>query len=125
LKIPNYKYWSSTRERLKDLDLKRVAKLQKTKSYRVGKGDTLFSIARKFKMPIDDLARINGIKSTEVLKAGQRLKIPAVNYSKLALNNKQNNTKTSSSSKKEESLKSKSKESKTDKKQDKDNKKEL
>ncbi|WP_457607336.1 LysM peptidoglycan-binding domain-containing protein [Nitratifractor sp.] len=50
------------------------------KIYTVESGDTLFSIARKYKIPLNDLMSINGIKPTDVIKPGQVLKIPSKTY---------------------------------------------
>ena len=43
----------------------------------VGKGDTLASIARAHSSTIDELAKLNGLKSPYRLTAGQSLKLPA------------------------------------------------
>jgi lipoprotein NlpD len=43
--------------------------------YKVRKGDTLYSIARRASMSVAELAEINGIKSPYLLKPGQRLKL--------------------------------------------------
>ena len=42
----------------------------------VESGDTLFSIARKYHTSLKDIIRINGISPTDVIKPGQKLKIP-------------------------------------------------
>jgi len=54
----------------------------KERKYTVQSGDTLFSIARKFKTPLSDLVALNKMKSTDIIKPGQVLKIPAKNYKK-------------------------------------------
>jgi len=70
---------------------KRVASPTKKKSsapqkstaaleYTVASGDTLFSIARKFHTPLKDLMSLNGIQPTDVIRPGQKLKIPAQSY---------------------------------------------
>ena len=46
----------------------------KAVSYSVKKGDTLSSIARKHGTTVEKLCRLNGIKSTSVLRAGQTIK---------------------------------------------------
>ena len=84
LKIPNYKYWSSKKERLKDLKLDLYEKLKKPKIYVVQSGDTLFSIARKYKTPIKELADANNLSATSLIRVGQKLKIPAKSYSEIA-----------------------------------------
>jgi len=47
-----------------------------TKSYTIVSGDTLSSIASKFRIGIDQLLLENGLKSTSVIFAGRSLKIP-------------------------------------------------
>ncbi len=49
----------------------------KSKTYRVRKGDTLYSIARKFHIPTDVIRAHNKISSSSALIPGQRLKIPS------------------------------------------------
>ena len=44
-------------------------------SYKVQSGETLYRIAKNYKMHYDDLAKFNGLKSTNV-QAGQIIKIP-------------------------------------------------
>ena len=46
------------------------------KSYIVAKGDTPLSIAKKFKVPFDDLLAVNKIDDPHKLKIGQKLVIP-------------------------------------------------
>lgn len=85
LKLPNYKYWSSQSERLKDLKISSYEKeIKRPAFYVVKSGDTLFSIARKFKTPIKELAKVNKLKSTDLIKEGQKLKIPSQSYSQIA-----------------------------------------
>ncbi len=47
------------------------------KQYIVKKGDTLYSIARKFKVPVKDLMNLNGMDNTAKLYIGQKIQIPA------------------------------------------------
>jgi LysM repeat protein len=47
------------------------------KTYVVAKGDTPVSIARKFKVPFDDLMAANHIEDPTKLKIGQKLSIPS------------------------------------------------
>ncbi len=44
--------------------------------YRVKRGDTLFAISERFKVDMDDIMRINGIKNPRELKPGMVVKIP-------------------------------------------------
>ena len=46
----------------------------KAKSYKVKKGDTLYSIAKKSGMSVKELCKKNGIKQTAKIKPGQTLK---------------------------------------------------
>ena len=46
----------------------------KAVSYSVKKGDTLFSIARQHGTTVEKLCRLNGIKSTSILRTGQIIK---------------------------------------------------
>ncbi len=39
-------------------------------------GETLYSIARLYQVPVDAIAKVNGIKNPDVLKVGQQLIIP-------------------------------------------------
>jgi LysM repeat protein len=48
-----------------------------TKTYIVAKGDTPVTIAKKFKVPFDDLVAANHIDDPRKLKIGQKLIIPA------------------------------------------------
>jgi len=45
-------------------------------TYIVQEGDTLTSIAKKFNVPLFELARINGLENTYFLPVGSRLQIP-------------------------------------------------
>ena len=47
---------------------------QKNKSYKVKKGDTLYSIAKRSGMTVDQLCKMNGIKKNSSIKPGQVLK---------------------------------------------------
>jgi len=44
--------------------------------HRVGKGDTIFSIAQRYKLNVDQLRALNGL-SGNAIKAGQTLKVSA------------------------------------------------
>ncbi len=54
----------------------KVAKPDASKTYVVAKGDTPVSIARKFKVPSDDIMAANHIDDPHKLKIGQKLVIP-------------------------------------------------
>jgi LysM repeat protein len=53
-----------------------------SKTYVVAKGDNLTSIARKFKVPYDDIMTSNSIDDPRKLKIGQKLVIPKVSQAK-------------------------------------------
>lgn len=46
-------------------------------SYTVKAGDTLYSIAKRSEITVDELRRLNSLDSSAVLKIGQNLKVPA------------------------------------------------
>ncbi|MCX7656353.1 MAG: M23 family metallopeptidase [Treponemataceae bacterium] len=46
------------------------------KTYRVQKGDTLLSIARRFSLAIDTIVSVNNLSSARLLRVGSTLKIP-------------------------------------------------
>jgi len=46
-----------------------------TQYYVVRRGDTLSSVARRYGVPLRDLARLNGMKLSKPLKVGQKLKV--------------------------------------------------
>jgi LysM repeat protein len=52
------------------------AKSDAAKTYTVAKGDNPFSIARKLKVPSDDLMAANNIDDPHKLKVGQKLIVP-------------------------------------------------
>lgn len=45
-------------------------------SYTLRRGDTLYSVSRKFKVPLDELLRANNITDPNSLKVGTRIEIP-------------------------------------------------
>lgn len=49
--------------------------IRKNRYYIVKSGDTLYSIARRFNVPLDRLFSINGLKQGAVIEVGQKLKI--------------------------------------------------
>ena len=54
-------------------------KTAKYKDYKVQSGDTLFSIARKFKVSISDLSKLNKLNSS-VIHPGDVIKVPNLSY---------------------------------------------
>jgi hypothetical protein len=49
---------------------------QETTTYVVQRGDTLYSIARRFGTTVAELSRLNGIQNPNIIRVGQRLLIP-------------------------------------------------
>lgn len=49
----------------------------KTETYVVQKGDTLYGIAKKYDIKVSELYALNGMSQKDVLKVGQKLKVPA------------------------------------------------
>lgn len=47
-----------------------------SKVHIVQKGDTLFSLARKYNTTVDLLCQVNGIERNDILRLGQKIKIP-------------------------------------------------
>ena len=70
----------AAKEERKAIPVKPVAesspKTDSKKSYVVAKGDTPLSIAKKYKIPFDDLLAANKIDDPTKLKIGQKLVIP-------------------------------------------------
>lgn len=58
---------------------------QKTWEYKVRKGDTLWSLAKKFKVSIEELMILNNFKSEKDLVYGQKIKIPGTKPKTLEL----------------------------------------
>ena len=48
----------------------------------VGKGDTLYSISRKYEIPVNDLAVMNKISAPFALSIGQKIKVPKLDKTK-------------------------------------------
>ena len=71
-----------------------VSSKKKKHEYDVNGGDTLFSIARKFKVSISDLAKINKLGANTLIRPGQTLKIPASGYEEAAKKAVEYNNKT-------------------------------
>jgi LysM repeat protein len=70
----------AVKEERKAIPVKPIAenspKADNKKAYVVAKGDTPLSIAKKFKVPFDDLLATNKIDDPHKLKIGQKLVIP-------------------------------------------------
>lgn len=49
----------------------------KTDTYVVQKGDTLYGIAKKYNIKVADLYSLNNMSQSDVLKFGQKIKVPA------------------------------------------------
>jgi len=58
---------------------KKSSSNSKYKNYTVEQGDTLFSIARKFKVSISDIVKINKLKGN-LIHPGDKIKVPNVSY---------------------------------------------
>ena len=65
-----------TGERLKIPEAKTPASPQKYRYYTIQTGDTLWGIARRYKTSVEDLIRINDLRTPNLIYAGQILKIP-------------------------------------------------
>ncbi len=68
-------------------------KSQKLRQYTVKKGDTLFSIALKYKVSLTNLTQINNINSNTIIHPGDTLKIPSTNFIESAKKEVANNKK--------------------------------
>jgi len=62
---------------------KKSIKKQSFKQYKVQKGDTLFSIARKFKVSISDIVKLNKL-SNNLIYPGNVIKVPKKSYEQKA-----------------------------------------
>jgi len=71
-----------------------VSKSSKSHLYKVHSGDTLFSIARKYKVSISTLVKINKLKSSTLITPGQIIKIPSSGYFEAAKKAVEYNNKT-------------------------------
>ena len=84
-----------TKKKVAKKTTKKIASSKKKKhEYDVNSGDTLFSIARKFKVSISDLAKINKLGANTLIRPGQTLKIPASGYEEAAKKAVEYNNKT-------------------------------
>jgi LysM repeat protein len=55
--------------------------------YRVEKNDTLYSLARRYGIPLADLLDLNGFAPGYVLKAGEKIRVPAAGSSQAPVKN--------------------------------------
>ncbi len=69
-------------------------KKREPKLHKVVSGDTLFSIARKYKVSISDLIKLNNLKNSTLIHPGDTIKIPSQSYLETAKKAIQSNTKT-------------------------------
>ena len=53
-------------------------------TYKVEKGDTLYSISRKYQITVAELRAANNLSENDVIKVGQKLKIPTADISNAA-----------------------------------------
>ena len=53
-------------------------------TYKVEKGDTLYSISRKYQITVAELRAANNLSESDVIKVGQKLKIPSADISNAA-----------------------------------------
>jgi murein DD-endopeptidase MepM/ murein hydrolase activator NlpD len=69
---------------------------KKTTNYKVNKGETLYSISRKFNIPFNDLCNLNDFSGDEKIKSGAVIKVPFTEKSmkdEIAENSPENNFK--------------------------------
>ncbi len=66
-------------------------------TYKVEKGDTLYSISRKYQITVAELRAANNLSENDVIKVGQKLKIPSADISAAAALATDNKATTSSS----------------------------
>jgi len=59
----------------KDAAARAAAEAAAAKYHTVRSGDTLSGIAKKYHTTVNNLCRLNGIKSTTVLQIGRRLRV--------------------------------------------------
>ena len=64
------------------------------KVYKIKRGDTLFSIARKFKVSLGDIKSLNKLGSSTLIRPGNTIKIPVEGYAQKAKEAVEKNNKT-------------------------------
>ena len=79
---------------LSSTNSKSISNSTKTKVYKIKKGDTLYSLARKNNISVADLMVLNNFDSSKVIKIGEKIKIPdlAVASGKTTVTNDSNNS---------------------------------
>ncbi|PHS30117.1 MAG: hypothetical protein COA92_10130 [Sulfurovum sp.] len=87
VKVPTNTYFPNKNKKVV------VKKLVKKPTYAIKSGDTLFTIARKHKMTLAELAKINNIKYETKLKLGKKLKVTRKATTKKLKTNKRKSTK--------------------------------
>lgn len=65
---------------LAQTDLTQPAPRAATNSHRVRSGETLWSLARRYGLTVDQLAKLNGIEADTALRAGQTLQVGAAGH---------------------------------------------
>ena len=73
--ITNAAALSAVPEKKGNVPVSEIAK--NTETYTVQKGDTLYSIARRYDIKLYDLLSINNMANDAVIKVGQHIKVPA------------------------------------------------
>ncbi len=63
----------------------------KSKTYKVTSGDTVFSIARKFKVSISSIEKLNKLGNDYIIHPGDEIKIPSTSYIEAAKKAVENN----------------------------------
>ncbi len=56
------------------------------KTVTVARGDTLYSLSRRYEIPVNDLAVMNGLRAPFALTVGQKLRVPNLPESKVSKN---------------------------------------
>jgi len=59
----------------KPISQKKATTVAKQQNHTVSRGETLYSISRKYNVSVTELCRLNNLKQTQNLKAGQKLLI--------------------------------------------------